>query len=1092
MLKFTHRLTAVLLAVFCLVPLFSITASAASQENDGDQALYVEKYVSVLYDNSGSMINSSNNKYDNRAFYANYAFQMLASMMNNSDKLWATPMNVSALKTATVSDAKLFTFTNNRDNDIKTFVSKYLDPGKPLAPISSAGTPISSIAVARERLFKTDDINGYVENEERKHWLVIMTDGIFTENGDLPVERAVQEMVRELDENPSMNIIYLGMGAAADLGKAKYTDKVNGKEVEKDNPLYSDYAGRFYGFKADAATVVDSMRDVINLMSDRYTLDEKALTPEQMKDFITLSDDKKTATVKLSYLPFPLQSISYAVQNFGGKLTKATYSGRTFTPENCEIIPPSELKMQGGATGIIRDSGANPFLFNTSDASSELVLYFDKPVEKENIALMAEPSLYIVPYFEYKPEGEWIEATEVEIMKRAKVGDKIKVGYRVYNGATGLPLSDKVLGPEDKNATLYVNNTLFQKNLTGTSDEITLKVDSNPIRLNVTLMDVYHLEKNVDIRIIGSTAGYSMTATHTPADNTAPHKTTSVFTPKKDNSPMSVTELSEYTATVKVTNMEGKEVATGAKAQLRDDGTYLVELDLSAHDFGEYMLELTLSHNFYPINISEKTLPQYYPASVSIGFDGESEITKTQNGFDRGQDRAITFTLSADGKAFDFDNGLLSYELKFAGVVIKKDYYTVSGNKLKFTPDKDTVGALLGKDPAEYPITLSVSSKEHPHLKDTKTAKLILTETKLEVVLVKNDMLPIDRFDIQDTPAEVIFAVNCDYEYLTADELLIALGEKEKDAENPLHATIGRLTIESDWCDNILYPVDLSDPEIVEMTLDGSQVACVKVAIEPGHFGFLREHFTAWLIPKGDKPIVARYENASASAELETAFVLATSDAWSYIWRLLVILLWLHIIIAILVNPSVPRHAKGHFIILSIGITDSGRPRPDVDAVNITFKDRAIPGRWFIPFRPIKSQKDKGNRYITFSHTHRDKNADRKAPVDKTVSKAVFQRAAVIFDRNNLTEFSNFMDNCNQATPTRASITAALPRDFTNGMLRNMFKARIEHNDTTAASNYIPKGSVDTNFSSQHVYGFYTGGREGLDKLDTLVFFIPR
>jgi len=198
MLKFTHRVTAVLLAVFCLLPLFSIGVSASGGGNDGDQALYVEKYVSVLYDNSGSMINSSLNGNDNRAFYANYAFQMLASMMNNSDKLWATPMNVSVSKTATVNDAKLFTFTNNRDNDIKSFVSKYLDPGKPLAPISSAGTPISSIAVARERLFKTDDIDGYVENSERKHWLVIMTDGIFTENGDLPVERAVQEMMREL------------------------------------------------------------------------------------------------------------------------------------------------------------------------------------------------------------------------------------------------------------------------------------------------------------------------------------------------------------------------------------------------------------------------------------------------------------------------------------------------------------------------------------------------------------------------------------------------------------------------------------------------------------------------------------------------------------------------------------------------------------------------------------------------------------------------------------------------------------------------------------------------------------------------------
>ena len=148
-----HKLTAVLLALLCLVPFFSFAASATGNSDDGDQALYVEKYVSVLYDNSGSMLNSSKNGYDNRAFYANYAFQMLASMINSTDKLWATPMNVKVAQPATVNDAILFPFTNDRGKDIADFAAKYLyydtnntANNKPLAPINGAGTPISSIS----------------------------------------------------------------------------------------------------------------------------------------------------------------------------------------------------------------------------------------------------------------------------------------------------------------------------------------------------------------------------------------------------------------------------------------------------------------------------------------------------------------------------------------------------------------------------------------------------------------------------------------------------------------------------------------------------------------------------------------------------------------------------------------------------------------------------------------------------------------------------------------------------------------------------------------------------------------------------------
>lgn len=1100
MVKFRYRITAILLALLCALPLCATGVFASTSESGDDQALYVEKYVTVLYDNSGSMNNG-----DKREYYATYAFQMLASMMNESDKLWVAPMNDGDGESAALKHVKEFVFTDDREKDIDGFVGKYFGSGKLLAPYGF--TPLASIAVACERLFKTDDIDGYSESRERKRWLVIMTDGIFTDetNNDAKIEEAVNEIVSKLDEYPDLNVIYLGMGSAADLGKATYVDSEDGDAV-KQNPLYKNYAGRFYGFKADTPqNVVASMRDVINLMSDRYTLNEDTLEDEAQKsDFITLSADKKTATVKLSYLPFPLQSISFAVQNFGGTLEKATYSGKTFVPEDCEITPPEELGMSSGATGIIRDDGPNPILFNTSDSVGDLVLYFSQPVEKESIALMAEPSLYIRPVLYYQENGAWVEGSETDVMKHSVAGDKIKVGYRVYNGATGKPYTDpasQLPGKVPLSATLYVNNTLFADKLTGTSDEVTLAVGSNPIRLCVSLMDgVYRLEKSVDVKIIGSTAGYGMTAEYTPADTATPHKTTSIFTPKKENVPMTAAELADYTATVTVKNMEGTGVSTGAAAILQGDGTYRVDLDLSSQPFGEYSLELTLSHNLSPAFMSAQTLPQYYPAKVELGVEGESEIIKTQNGFDRGQYRAITFTLTADGKAFDLNNGLLDYELKFGNTVIDKTAYVVSGNKLSFVPDSETVGALLGKDPAEYLITLSVSSAAHTHLKDEITAKLILTETKLEVLVVKNDMLPIDRFDIQDTPAEVYFAVICDDEYLTADELAVALGQKEKDEAT---ATVGSLSIESAWCDSVLYPVNLTAPEITTATVNGVTVAAVRVAIEAGHIGFVREHFTSWLIPKGDKPITARYENASASAEVETVFVLETSAAWSYIWRLLVILLWIHIILGFVMNPKVPRHPKGYFVCLNVGTTDSGKPRVKVTPVNMTFMARAVPIRWFIPFHPIYAQKPKGDdgNHMIFDFRHVEKKKNGKAnPVDKTVDKVVFRKSALIFPAGSLEGdaaaiFKQYMRNCAvQPNPSPANLA---PKSFTNGNLRQIFAPVIEHEDLNAAANYVPKNGVCHRFSDRNVFAFYTertgsGGKVTLERLQDIVFFIPK
>ncbi len=1091
MLKRTLRLTAWLLIIACLVPFFSMISSlAAPGEEEDSTVMYAEKYVSVLYDNSGSMQNS-----DNRQFYAYYSLQMLASTMNNRDKLWVVPMSKLNATTATIENAIDFKFTDNREKDINDFVNANLkQSGQPLWPVGY--TPLASIDVAAERLFKTDDIPGYAENGDRTRWLVILTDGIFTDENDREYDdktALVEKLSEKLDEYPDMKVVYIGMGSAEDLSK---------------DPDLKAYGPRFVGLKATADTVVGSMRDVSNMMSDRYTLQDIA------DDFITVAADKKSATVKLSYLKFPLNSISFSLQDFGGKVTKVTYSGKEIIPENCIITPPSKLGVASGATGVIRGTPQEPILFNTSDSIGDLVLYFDyfdqnaEGILKNNIVLMAEPALYIQPVFQLKDGNTWNEVTATEIMKNAAKGDKIRVGYRVFNGATNQPFKDLATDlPGETHATVFVNSKPVGGEFKTYSDEITLDVGDNKIKLNVSLMDgVYRLEKNVNVEIVGSTDGYEMTAVSTP-DADDPAKSVTVFTPKRKDVPFGKTELEGYLTEISLINAAGDTVTVNAKAELQNDCTYKVALDLKGKDYGEYILKLTIEHPVYPYRMSAQATVSNYPAAIELTFDGADIIQKTETGFMQGQDKAFTFVLTADGKSFDFANGITDAPvLTFNGTTIPettadgKLNYTINGNTLTFVPDKETVGELLATGPKDYSVVLSVSSTKRPNLKDDLTATLKITETTVEIVAVKNDKLPIDRFEIEDTPAEVFFAVYCDDRALTADELSVALGLKEKDDTTK---TIGTLTVESDWCDNVFLPVNLSEPEVVELTVGGAKVACVKYVILPGHLGFFREHFTAWLIANGDKPITASYQNAAAKAELTTEFVLAKASAWSYIWRLLVILLWIHLILGFVLNRSVPRHPKGFFVCLDIGSTDSAKPRVKITPVNMTFMARAIPARWFIPFYPVLAQKAKGDdgNHMVFDFRHIEKGKNGKiGPLDKTVEKVVFKRDALIFpsaqlDGDAASIFVTYMRSCaTQPNPTPANLA---PKSFTNGQMRQLFAPVIEHEDLSAASNYVPQNGVCHRFSDKNVYAFYSGrttsnGKKTFEKVQQVVFFVPK
>jgi len=416
-------LLAVLTLVSCLVPAVMAAGSPSSEAGKDDQTLYEKKRVSVLFDNSGSMRTLWNTaKDDKRAYYSSYALQMLASMMNDYDELWITPMNVKIdnkndTRPATIDDAILFPFTTNRENDISDFVSKYMtinrevSYGQKLTPLSNALTPLSSVAVAIESLYRED---GATVDHDAKNWIVILTDGKFTDENEkdiTEVSTVAAELAKQLDAHEDLHMIYIGLGTAADLSG---------------NATLKKYGDRFVGKLCNAETVVSTMREITNLMCDRYTLDVD----------VTISkapDGKTLATVDLSSVPFPLISLSYSIQDFGGTVLNASCGGADYPPTNCVITPPAELGLQSGCTGVIRDSAKeNPVLFNTDDTGKTMVLTLSKEVSADNIVLMAEPALYMTPVFQYEKDGAWVEGTLAELSKKLKAGDECKDLYHYW------------------------------------------------------------------------------------------------------------------------------------------------------------------------------------------------------------------------------------------------------------------------------------------------------------------------------------------------------------------------------------------------------------------------------------------------------------------------------------------------------------------------------------------------------------------------------------------------------------------------------------------------------------------------------------
>jgi len=184
-MKRCKKFLALLLLLAMLAALATAIPVATGAATDpgtsaGTQTRYTQKIVSVVYDNSGSMLQSVNGS-EERTHPATYSLAMLMSLLNERDEMILMPMN-----NAPTDGLKVDLSDPDRNAVLNKIVN---DPV--LNAASGQGTPKNSMTRAINQLKQRglkDEQNLIDSDPSKEYWLVILTDGGFENSSDPAVQ----------------------------------------------------------------------------------------------------------------------------------------------------------------------------------------------------------------------------------------------------------------------------------------------------------------------------------------------------------------------------------------------------------------------------------------------------------------------------------------------------------------------------------------------------------------------------------------------------------------------------------------------------------------------------------------------------------------------------------------------------------------------------------------------------------------------------------------------------------------------------------------------------------------------------------------
>ena len=228
------------MTIFAAVTIFlktDVKAESLGTEN-------IQKIVSVVYDNSGSMKAGDTPTVDPtvkkaRYRYATYALQMLIGLLNDNDKLIINPMNDTkgnwkgeGIEVDLTGDIN----NPNKRNDViedlfynpTTSTDTNVEGKIPI--VTGGNTPFNSVNNAIESFKKITNGKGLPTSEEytdedknTEYWLVILTDGVFNEYVNKTKENLSEDLITLLKDYGHLNTIYYAFGSQNDIHDLRNT-----------------------------------------------------------------------------------------------------------------------------------------------------------------------------------------------------------------------------------------------------------------------------------------------------------------------------------------------------------------------------------------------------------------------------------------------------------------------------------------------------------------------------------------------------------------------------------------------------------------------------------------------------------------------------------------------------------------------------------------------------------------------------------------------------------------------------------------------------------------------------------------------------
>ena len=625
-------------AVVLFIFLFFILSNAYASD-----VSRTKRHVAMVYDDSTSMYVSDNTKKPvlNWA-YANYMTQAFLSLLSPRDSLYITYMSDT--------EKEISGYENLMEKDGQQAIDEIRSKNDYINK-----TPIASVETAYDMLKSLD------EGLSDEYWLVIITDGEFTDYR----QDITQKLLGYIDEMGSagktLKVVFLAIGDEAALPQA---DEENGLLV----------------YRTGTNEIVHTMSALADNISGRHNV-----SPGRMS---SLSGNRLSVDMLL-----PVRSLIVFTQADGNTLTGISNNKNEemALSSSYNIKAPDEFKYTAQITAITDPAAVgaitrvNPSNEGQILSDGRYVLSFAEPADIDNIRVMYEPAIDIE--VRYKSGGRTVENPED--------GSVCDIEIVLVNALTGSPLNSKALPAEVECNIQIISGGKVEGSARGfTIEGVTLESGNLSVNTEVTMPGYFTLRNRHDY-IYGQSPGAAPAATPPEHDETKgpwpPEVTLAVQAPGGINIDLKTLEESRPFIVIPYFN--------GEKGQLND--LQMGELQLICSRQMEFDVSIDET------NMGFAVTPKYYGNiySTSTGAFNVNFYFKSE--YDKVSEAKLAFTVrdlswfERNGRIIAIPFAALIAAVLIIGILVARKKFA-KGAWLEFTQMQKSIsgGWVASKSPS--------------------------------------------------------------------------------------------------------------------------------------------------------------------------------------------------------------------------------------------------------------------------------------------------------------------------------------------------------------------------------------------------------